>query len=83
MPRKILKGTVVSAKNDKTIVVSVERSTMHSLYGKTIKRKKKYHAHDESNAFAEGDTVRIIESKPRSALKRWEVLTDKSQPQAS
>lgn len=82
MPRKILKGTVVSNKNDKTIVVSVERSLMHTLYGKTIKRKKKYHAHDENNAFVEGDSVRIIESKPRSALKRWEVLTENSQSQA-
>ena len=82
MPRKILKGTVVSTKNDKTVIVSVERSLMHTLYGKTIKRKKKYHAHDENNAFAQGDMVRIIESKPRSALKRWEVLTEKTQPQA-
>ena len=82
MPRKILKGTVVSTKNDKTVIVSVERSLMHTLYGKTIKRKKKYHAHDENNVFAEGDMVRIIESKPRSALKRWEVLTETSQPQA-
>lgn len=82
MPRRILKGKVVSAKNDKTVVVSVERSLLHALYGKTIRRKKKYHAHDESNAFSEGDTVRIIESKPRSALKRWEVLTEQSQPKA-
>ena len=82
MPRKILKGKVVSAKNDKTVVVSVERSLLHALYGKTIRRKKKYHAHDESNAFSEGDTVRIIESKPRSALKQWEVLTEQSQPKA-
>ena len=78
MPRKILKGTIVSAKNDKTVVVSVERSLTHVFYGKTIRRKKKYHAHDENNAFAEGDTVRIIESKPRSALKRWEVLTEEA-----
>ena len=82
MPRKILKGKVVSAKNDKTVVVSVERSILHALYGKTIRRKKKYHAHDENNAFSEGDTVRIIESQPRSALKRWEVLTEQSQPKA-
>lgn len=82
MPRKILKGTVVSATNDKTIVVSVERSLTHALYGKTIKRKKKYHAHDENNAFSQGDTVRIVESKPRSARKRWEVITETSQPQA-
>lgn len=78
MPRKVLKGTVVSAKSDKTVVVSVERSFTHALYGKTIRSKKKYHAHDENNQFSEGDAVQIIESKPYSALKRWEVLTETS-----
>lgn len=74
MPKKILQGTVVSDKNEQTVVVSVERAFKHPLYGKTIKKSKKYHAHDENNQFKVGDVVRIEESKPYSKLKRWTVL---------
>lgn len=78
MPKKILQGTVVSDKNDKTVVVSVERAIKHPLYGKTIKKSKKYHAHDENNQFKIGDVVRIIEAMPSSKLKRWAVITDEA-----
>jgi small subunit ribosomal protein S17 len=74
MPKRILTGTVVSDKNDKTIVVLVERKVKHPLYGKIIRRSKKYHAHDESNEFKAGETVRIEETKPISKLKTWTVL---------
>ena len=74
MPKRVLTGTVVSDKTDKTIVVSVERRVKHPLYGKIIKRSKKYHAHDEGNAFKEGETVRIEETRPISKLKTWTVL---------
>lgn len=76
MPKRILQGTVVSDKNDMTVVVSVERAVKHPLYGKTMKKSKKYHAHDENNQFKVGDMVKIIESKPYSKLKRWAVLAD-------
>jgi small subunit ribosomal protein S17 len=74
MPKRILTGTVVSDKNDKTIVVLVERKVKHPLYGKIIRRSKKYHAHDESNEFKAGEIVRIEETKPISKLKTWTVL---------
>ncbi|WP_353684007.1 30S ribosomal protein S17 [Thermodesulfovibrio sp. 3907-1M] len=74
MPKKILKGTVVSDKMDKTVVVSVERIFQHPLYKKTIKTKKKYKAHDEENKCKLGDMVEIIESRPISKTKRWKVL---------
>ena len=74
MPKRILQGTVVSDKNDKTIVVSVERRFMHPLYKKVIRRSKRYHAHDEGNAHKVGDTVRIQETAPISKNKRWRVL---------
>ncbi|MEQ8348327.1 MAG: 30S ribosomal protein S17 [Sneathiellaceae bacterium] len=74
MPRRILQGTVVSDKGDKTVVVSVERRLMHPLYKKFIRRSKKYHAHDEDNQCKTGDTVRIQEHRPMSKLKRWIVL---------
>ncbi len=74
MPKRVLTGTVVSDKTDKTVVVSVERRVKHPLYGKIIKRSKKYHAHDEGNAFKEGDAVRIEECAPISKLKTWRVL---------
>ncbi len=82
MPRKVLRGTVVSAKSDKTVVVRVDRSVKHPLYGKTIRLSKKYHAHDENNLIKEGESVKIIESKPFSRLKRWEVMSEKTQSQA-
>ena len=75
MPRRILQGTVVSDKGEKTIVVSVERAYLHPLFKKTIRRSKRYHAHDESNAIKVGENVRIRECPPRSKLKRWEVFT--------
>ena len=74
MPKRILTGTVVSDKTDKTVVVKVERRVKHPLYGKIIKRSKKYHAHDADNAFKEGEIVRIEECKPISRLKTWTVL---------
>ena len=74
MPKRVLTGTVVSDKTDKTVVVSVERRVKHPLYGKIIKRSKKYHAHDEGNEFKAGETVRIEESAPISKLKTWKVL---------
>ena len=74
MTKKILKGTVVNAKNNKTIVVEVTRKFKHPFYEKIIKRSKKYHAHDEKNKFKEGEKVLIIESKPISKKKTWQVL---------
>ena len=74
MPKRVLTGTVVSDKGDKTVVVNVERKVKHPLYGKIIRRSKKYHAHDENNSFKEGETVRIEETKPISKLKTWKVL---------
>ena len=74
MPKRILVGTVVSDKNEKTVVVKVERKVKHPLYGKIIRRSKKYHAHDEDNAFKLGETVRIEETAPMSKLKTWKVI---------
>lgn len=78
MPRRILQGTVVSDKSDKTVVVKVERSVMHPLYKKFIRRSKKYHAHDPENRFRTGDVVKIRECRPISRTKSWEVLTDEA-----
>ena len=74
MPKRILIGTVVSDKTDKTVVVKVERKVKHPLYGKIIRRSKKYHAHDEDNSFKVGETVRIEETRPMSKLKSWKVI---------
>jgi small subunit ribosomal protein S17 len=74
MPKRILTGTVVSDKTDKTVTVLVERKVKHPLYGKIIRRSKKYHAHDEGNEFKPGDTVRIEETRPISKTKTWKVL---------
>ena len=74
MTKKILKGTVTSAKNNKTIVVEVTRKFKHPFYEKVIKRSKKYHAHDEKNKFKEGETVKIKECIPISKKKRWQVV---------
>lgn len=74
MPKRILVGTVVSDKNEKTVVVKVERKVKHPLYGKIIRRSKKYHAHDEDNAFKTGETVRIEETAPYSKQKTWKVI---------
>jgi small subunit ribosomal protein S17 len=74
MPKRVLTGTVVSDKPDKTVVVRVERRVKHPLYGKIIRLSKKYHAHDEGNAFRLGEQVRIEECAPISKLKTWSVL---------
>ena len=74
MPKRVLTGTIVSDKTDKTVVVKVERRVKHPLYGKIIRRSKKYHAHDEGNEFKEGETVRIEETRPMSKLKSWVVV---------
>ena len=74
MTKKTLKGTVTSAKNNKTIVVQVTRKFKHPFYEKVIKRSKKYHAHDEKNKFKEGQKVMIVESKPFSKKKTWQVV---------
>ena len=76
MPKKILKGKVISDRNKKTIVVLVERKYQHPFLKKIIKNKKKYHAHDEKNIFKIGDTVQIKESKPYSKTKRFKVLEE-------
>lgn len=76
MPKRILQGVVVSDKNDKTVVVKVERRYAHPLLQKTIRQSKKYKAHDENNEFKVGDTVSIQESKPISKDKRWVVVKD-------
>lgn len=74
MPRRILQGTVVSDKGAKTIVVRVESTTKHPVYGKIMRSSKKFHAHDEANTCKVGDIVQIVESKPHSKLKRFELL---------
>jgi len=75
MPKRILQGTVVSDKGDKTVVVKVERRIKHPLLDKIIKRSKKYHAHNESNNIQVGDSVRIEECRPLSKLKSWQVIS--------
>ena len=74
MPKRVLTGTIVSDKGDKTVVVNVERKVKHPLYGKIIRRTKKYHAHDEGNVFKLGQNVRIEECAPISKLKTWKVI---------
>ena len=74
MPKRVMQGVVVSDKNQKTVVVSVERRFAHPVLGKTVCRSKKFHAHDESLACKVGDVVKIQECRPMSALKRWEVV---------
>jgi len=75
MPKRILTGTVTSDKNEQTVTVLVERRFKHPLLQKTVRKSKKYRAHDENNAFKVGDTVRIQECAPKSKTKRWEVVT--------
>lgn len=74
MPKRVMQGVVVSDKNDKTVVVEVERRYIHPLFKKTVRRTKKYHAHDEANAFKVGDVVRIQEGRPVSKNKCWHVI---------
>ena len=77
MPKRSLQGVVVSDKQDKTLVVRVERRFTHPLFKKTVRRSKKFHAHDEDETFKVGDLVFIEESRPISKNKRWVVLKDK------
>ena len=74
MSKKILNGKVIKDINDKTIVVLVKRKYTHPFFGKVITPSKKYHAHDEKNKFKIGNDVKIIESKPFSKKKKWEVI---------
>ncbi|MGC8202225.1 30S ribosomal protein S17 [Aliiroseovarius sp. PTFE2010] len=74
MPKRILQGTVTSNQNEQTVTVSVERRFKHPVLKKTIRKSKKYRAHDESNQFNVGDSVRIQECAPKSKTKRWEVI---------
>ena len=78
MPKRILQGVVVSDKNDKTVVVRVERRFTHPLFKKTVRRTKKYHAHDKANAAKEGDLVRIEECRPISKNKSWKLVENVS-----
>ena len=74
MSKKKLIGKVIKDQNDKTIIVLVKRRYSHPFFGKVMSSTKKYHVHDEKNRFKKGDEVKIIESKPFSKMKRWEVL---------
>ena len=74
MPKRILQGTVTSTANAQTVTVLVERRFTHPVLKKTIRKSKKYRAHDETNAFNVGDSVRIQECAPKSKTKRWEVI---------
>ena len=74
MPKRILTGVVTSNQNAQTVTVSVERRYKHPLLQKTIRKSKKYRAHDENNTFNVGDQVRIQECAPKSKTKRWEVI---------
>ena len=76
MPKRILSGVVTSNQNEQTVTVSVERRFKHVLLQKTIRKSKKYRAHDEKNAFNVGDLVRIRECAPKSKTKRWEVIAE-------
>ena len=76
MPKRILSGTICKATNKKTVVVEVERTFKHPIYKKYIKRSKKYHAHDETDALRVGDKVMIEESRPISKLKTWKVVSN-------
>jgi small subunit ribosomal protein S17 len=78
MPKRILQGVVVSDKQEKTVVVKVERRFTHPLLKKTVRRTKHYHAHDEAGAFKVGDSVSIEETRPISKLKRWIVLPNEN-----
>lgn len=74
MPKRILEGLVVSDKGDKTVIVKVERTVLHPVLKKPVRKSKRYHAHDEANTYKTGENIRIIECAPKSKLKTWEVL---------
>ena len=76
MPKRILSGVVTSNQNEQTVTVSVERRFRHPVLKKTIRKSKKYRAHDEQNTFNVGDVVRIQECAPKSKTKRWEVIAE-------
>ena len=76
MPKRILSGVITSNQNAQTVTVSVERRFKHPLLQKTVRKSKKYRAHDEQNAFNVGDLVRIQECAPKSKTKRWEVIVE-------
>ncbi|HCR66001.1 30S ribosomal protein S17 [Oceanicaulis alexandrii] len=78
MPKRILQGVVVSDKQEKTVIVRVERTFLHPLLRKTVRRTKKYHAHDESGAIKVGERVQIQECSPKSKLKRWEIVSEQA-----
>jgi small subunit ribosomal protein S17 len=78
MPKRVLQGVVVSDKQDKTVVVKVERRFTHPLLKKTVRRTKNYHAHDENNVAKAGDIVMIEEGRPISKLKNWVLVDDAS-----
>ena len=78
MPKRILSGTICKATNMKTVVVEVERTFKHPIYKKYIKRSKKYHAHDETDALRVGDKVKIEETRPISKLKTWKVVNNEN-----
>lgn len=80
MPKRVLQGVVVSDKQNKTVVVKVERRFTHPLLKKTVRRSKNYHAHDEANTSKVGDTVLIEETRPISRLKRWIVVEGAAAP---
>ena len=75
MPKRVMRGFVVSDQMEKTVVVNVERKFPHPLYKKFIKRSKRYHAHDKNNQYKVGDIVNIQECRPLSKTKRWEVIS--------
>ncbi len=76
MPKRILQGVVISDANAQTVTVNVERRFKHPLLQKTVRRSKKYRAHDAADTFKVGDVVRIQECAPRSKTKRWEVISE-------
>ncbi len=75
MPRRVMEGVVVSTNQDKTAIVRVERRFLHPLLKKTVRRSKRYHAHDEANSAEVGQTIQIRECAPKSKLKRWEIVS--------
>ena len=81
MPKRVMEGVVVSNKMNKTAVVRVDRTFIHPLFKKTVRRSKHYHAHDENNAAVEGQQVSIQECPPRSKLKRWEIVAAEGKSQ--
>ena len=83
MPKRVLQGTVVSDVNEKTVVVRVDRAFTHPVMKKTVRRSKKYHAHDEANAYKTGETARIVECAPKSKTKTWEALPKAAEGAAS